>query len=90
MSLYGLFADIKTAREHLAYLGGFLPDGVLTFVGDEMVATIRQRYLRSKPYQRDARQPAAPSTYEARAEQPLQIAHDRIEHGFRVSEGSGD
>ena len=37
VSLYGLFADIKTAREHLAYLGGFLPDGVLTFVGDEMV-----------------------------------------------------
>jgi membrane protein len=37
VSLYGLFADINTAREHLSYLRGFLPGDVLTFVGDEMV-----------------------------------------------------
>ena len=37
VSLYGLFADIPTAREHLSYLRGFLPADVLRFVGDEMI-----------------------------------------------------
>jgi membrane protein len=37
VSLYGLFADVTTAREHLSYLQGFLPLDVLRFVGDEMV-----------------------------------------------------
>ncbi|HXJ02672.1 MAG TPA: YhjD/YihY/BrkB family envelope integrity protein, partial [Micropepsaceae bacterium] len=37
VSLYGLFADIHTAREHLSYLRGFLPRDVLNFVGDEMI-----------------------------------------------------
>ncbi len=37
VSLYGLFADIAAAREHLAYLSGVLPEGVLRFVGDEMI-----------------------------------------------------
>ena len=37
VSLYGLFADIQTAREHLSYLRGFLPRDVLNFVGDEMI-----------------------------------------------------
>jgi membrane protein len=37
VSLYGLFANIDTAREHLSYLSGFLPGDVLTFVGDEMI-----------------------------------------------------
>ena len=37
VSLYGLFADIHTAREHLSYLRGLLPRDVLQFVGDEMV-----------------------------------------------------
>jgi membrane protein len=37
VSLYGLFASIDTAREHLFYLSGFLPGDVLTFVGDEMI-----------------------------------------------------
>jgi membrane protein len=36
-SLYGLFEDISTAREHLSYLRGFLPASVLTLVGDEMI-----------------------------------------------------
>jgi membrane protein len=35
--LYGLFADVPTAREHLSYLQGFLPVDVLRFVGDEML-----------------------------------------------------
>jgi membrane protein len=37
VALYGLFADVNTAREHLSYLRGFLPGDVLTFVGDEMI-----------------------------------------------------
>ena len=37
VSLYGLVADIHTAREHLSYLRGFLPVDVLRFVGDEMI-----------------------------------------------------
>jgi membrane protein len=37
VSLYGLFADIHTASEHLSYLRGFLPADVLRFVSDEMV-----------------------------------------------------
>jgi len=37
VSLYGLFADVHTANEHLAYLRGFLPRDVLRFVGDEMI-----------------------------------------------------
>src|SRR3569832_766552 len=31
VSLYGLFADVRTAQEHLAYLRGFLPRDVLKF-----------------------------------------------------------
>ena len=37
VSLYGLFADISMATKHLYYLSGVLPEGVLQFVGDEMV-----------------------------------------------------
>ena len=37
VSLYGIFADVHTAREHLSYLRGFLPRDVLRFVGDEMI-----------------------------------------------------
>jgi membrane protein len=44
VSLYGLFADIQTAREHLTYLRGFLPRDVLTFVGDEMVRVTTTQY----------------------------------------------
>ena len=44
VSLYGLFADIQTAREHLSYLRGFLPRDVLTFVGDEMVRVTTTQY----------------------------------------------
>jgi membrane protein len=37
ISLYGLFADVHAAREHLHYLRGFLPPGTLRYVGDEMI-----------------------------------------------------
>src|SRR5579863_10577323 len=37
VSLYGLFAKIETVRAHLSYLAGFLPENVLSFVGNEMV-----------------------------------------------------
>src|SRR5258708_34639997 len=37
VSLYGLFADIRTASADLSYLRGFLPADVLRFVGEEMV-----------------------------------------------------
>ena len=37
VSLYGLFADVPTAREHLSYLRDLLPDEVLRFAGNEMI-----------------------------------------------------
>jgi membrane protein len=37
VSLYGLFADVRTAQEHLEYLRGFLPRDVLKFMGEEML-----------------------------------------------------
>jgi membrane protein len=40
VSLYGLFADIHAAREHLSYLRGILPADVLRFVGDEMIRVV--------------------------------------------------
>jgi membrane protein len=40
VSLYGLFADIHAAREHLSYLRGILPGDVLRFVGDEMIRVV--------------------------------------------------
>jgi membrane protein len=40
VSLYGLFADIHAAREHLSYLRGILPIDVLRFVGDEMMRVV--------------------------------------------------
>lgn len=37
VSLYGLFADVETARQHLRFLRGFLPPDILVFVGDDMI-----------------------------------------------------
>ncbi len=37
VSLYGLFANVQTARAHLSALRGLLPSSTLTFVGDEMI-----------------------------------------------------
>lgn len=36
VSLYGLFADTATIGAHLSLMQGFLPDGALSFVGDEI------------------------------------------------------
>jgi membrane protein len=37
VSLYGLFADVATARQHLSAIAGFLPSAAVQFVGDEMI-----------------------------------------------------
>lgn len=37
VSLYGLFADVAEARQHLAALAGFVPADTLTFMGTEMI-----------------------------------------------------
>lgn len=37
VSLYGLFADVTTARDHLAVLTGIVPADALTLIGDQMV-----------------------------------------------------
>ena len=36
VSLYGLFADASTINEHLALLSGFLPEGALQVIGDQV------------------------------------------------------
>lgn len=43
VSLYGLFADVATAQQHLAYLTGVVPADVLTFIGQEMTRIAGQR-----------------------------------------------
>ncbi|HEX2562128.1 YihY/virulence factor BrkB family protein [Phenylobacterium sp.] len=37
VAIYGLFADIETARSHLAGLTGVIPADAATFIGDQMV-----------------------------------------------------
>lgn len=37
VALYGMFADIGAARQHLAVLAGFIPADALTFIGDQML-----------------------------------------------------
>lgn len=37
VSLYGLFADVHSAREQLRLLSGFIPHDTLNFVGDEIL-----------------------------------------------------
>lgn len=36
VSLYGLFADASTISEHLKLVSGFLPEGALTVIGDQV------------------------------------------------------
>ncbi len=43
VSLYGMFADVGAAREHLAILAGFIPADALTFIGDQMVRIAEQK-----------------------------------------------
>jgi membrane protein len=42
VSLYGLFADPSTIGKHLSLLSGFLPDGVLQLIGDQITLVSRQ------------------------------------------------
>lgn len=37
VSIYGLFADVETARSHLASLTGVVPAGAATIIGEQMV-----------------------------------------------------
>ncbi|HEY9218268.1 MAG TPA: YihY/virulence factor BrkB family protein, partial [Phenylobacterium sp.] len=37
VAIYGLFADVETARTHLAALTGVIPADAATFIGDQMV-----------------------------------------------------
>ena len=37
VSIYGLFADVNQAREHLAALAGIVPAEVMTLIGEQMV-----------------------------------------------------
>ena len=41
VSVYGLFADVETAREHLAGLTGVIPAASMTLIGDQMVRLAR-------------------------------------------------
>lgn len=36
VSIYGLFADRQTVMEHIATLNGFLPEGTVTIIADQM------------------------------------------------------
>ena len=42
VSLYGLFADASTIGKHLSVLSGFLPDGVLQLIADQITVISRQ------------------------------------------------
>lgn len=37
VSIYGLFADVETARDHLSGLTGVIPAGAATFIGEQMI-----------------------------------------------------
>lgn len=43
VALYGMFADVATAREHLAILAGVIPADALTLIGDQMVRIASQK-----------------------------------------------
>jgi len=43
VALYGMFADVATARDHLAILAGFVPADALTFIGDQLVRIAGQK-----------------------------------------------
>jgi membrane protein len=43
VSLYGLFADAERINEHLRLMSGFLPDGALTVIGEEIKRIAAQR-----------------------------------------------
>jgi membrane protein len=43
VSIYGLFADVGTARQHLAALTGIVPAEVMTLLGEQMVRIAAQK-----------------------------------------------
>lgn len=42
VSIYGLFADVETARHQLAALAGVIPAGAATFIGEQMIRIAAQ------------------------------------------------
>lgn len=42
VSIYGLFADVETARQQLAALTGIVPAGAATFIGEQMIRIAAQ------------------------------------------------
>ena len=42
VSIYGIFADVETARSQLASLAGVVPAGAATFIGEQMVRIAAQ------------------------------------------------
>src|SRR5437660_6293477 len=40
VSLYGLFADIKTVNDHISFLGEFLPPGTFSIVQDQVARVL--------------------------------------------------
>jgi membrane protein len=43
ISLYGLFADVRTIGDHLALLAGILPEGALALIRDQIVAIVSKQ-----------------------------------------------
>jgi membrane protein len=43
VSIYGLFADVNTARQHLSTLTGIVPAEVMTLLGEQMVRIAAQK-----------------------------------------------
>lgn len=43
VSLYGLFADVRTIGDHLALMAGILPEGVLDLVRDQIASIISKQ-----------------------------------------------
>lgn len=43
VALYGMFADVAAARDHLAILAGFIPADALTLIGDQLVRIASQK-----------------------------------------------
>jgi len=43
VSIYGLFADVETARHQLAALAGVIPAGAATFIGEQMIRIAAQK-----------------------------------------------
>lgn len=43
VSIYGLFADVETARDHLAGITGIVPAGAATFIGEQMIRIAAQK-----------------------------------------------